>query len=46
VHRFHYNYVRGAATIGDVAATHALLKRFAEIWQASAPAVAASRTGL
>jgi len=46
VHRFHYNDVRGAATIGDVAATHALLKRFDEIWQASAPAVAANRTGL
>ena len=39
VHRFHYNDVRGAATIGDVAATHALIKRFDEIWQASAPAV-------
>ena len=46
VHRFHYNDVRGAATIGDVAATHALLKRFDEIWQASTPAVAASTTGL
>ena len=34
------------ATIGDVAATHALIKRFDEIWQASAPAVSASRTGL
>ena len=46
VHRFHYNDVRGAATIGDVAATHALIKRFDEIWQASAPAVSANRTGL
>ena len=46
VHRFHYNDVRGAATIGDVAATHALLKRFDEIWQASAPAVTANTTGL
>ena len=46
VHRFHYNDVRGAATIGDVAATHSLLKRFDEIWQASAPAVTANTTGL
>ena len=46
VHRFHYNDVRGAATIGDVAATHTLLKRFDEIWQAAAPAVAAHQTGL
>lgn len=46
VHRFHYNDVRGAATIGDVAATHALIKRFDEIWQASAPAVSASKMGL
>ncbi len=46
VHRFHYNDVRGAATIGDVAATYSLLKRFDEIWQASAPAVTASKTGL
>ena len=46
VHRFHYNDVRGAATIGDVAAIHALLKRFDEIWQASAPAVTANTTGL
>ena len=46
VHRFHYDDVRAAATIGDVAATRTLLKRFDEIWQASAPAVAASTTGL
>lgn len=46
VHRFHYNDVRGVATIGDVAATQLLLKRFDEIWQASAPAVTANTTGL
>ncbi len=46
VHRFHYNDVRGAATIGDVAATQLLLKRFDEIWQASAPAVSANIAGL
>ena len=46
VHRFHYDDVRAAATIGDVAATSLLLKRFYEIWQASAPAVTANQTGL
>jgi hypothetical protein len=46
VHRFHYNDVRGAETIGDLAATHALIKRFDEIWQASSPAVSANTTGL
>jgi hypothetical protein len=46
VHRFHYNDVRAAAVIGDVAATASLLKRFEEIWQASAPAVTAGKTGL
>jgi len=46
VHRFHYNDMRGAATVGDVAATQTLLKRFDEIWQASAPAVTASISGL
>ena len=46
VHRFHYNDVRAAAVIGDVAATASLLKRFEEIWQASTPAVTAGKTGL
>ena len=46
VHRFHYNDIRGAATIGDVAATQLLLKRFDEIWQASTPAVSANVAGL
>ncbi len=46
VHRFHYDDVRGVATVGDVAATQLLIKRFEEIWQASAPAVAATTIGL
>ena len=46
VHRFHYDDVRGAATIGDIANTRLLLKRFEEIWAASAPAVAATTIGL
>jgi hypothetical protein len=46
VHRFHYNDIRGGATIGDVAATQLLLKRFDEIWLASTPAVSANITGL
>jgi hypothetical protein len=46
VHRFHYNDIRGVATIGDVAATQSLIKRFDEIWQASTPAVTANTAGL
>ncbi len=46
VHRFHYDDVRGAATVGDVAATQLLMKRFDEIWQASTPAVSATTIGL
>lgn len=46
VRRFHHTDVRGIATVGDVAATRLLLKRFDEIWQASAQAVTARTTGL
>ncbi len=46
VHRFHYDNVRGVAMVGDIAATGLLLKRYDEIWQASAPAVAATTLGL
>ena len=46
IHRFHYDDVRGAATIGDVANTSLLLRRFEEIWEASAPAVSATTIGL
>lgn len=46
VHRFHHAGIRGEASIGDLAATRALIKRFEEIWQAAAPSVAAATTGL
>ena len=46
VHRFHYNDLRGVATVGDVAATNLLLKRFDEIWLASTPGVSATTIGL
>jgi len=46
VHRFHYDSGRGIATVGDIAATSLLLKRYEEIWQASAPALAATTIGL
>ena len=46
VHRFHYDDVRGTASIGDVANTRLLIKRFEEIWQASYPAIAATTLGL
>ena len=46
VRRFHYDDVRGVATVGDVAATQLLMQRFDEIWQASAPSVSATTIGL
>lgn len=46
VHRFHYDDMRGVATVGDVAATQLLIKRFDEIWQASVPSVSATTVGL
>ena len=46
VRRFHHTDMRGAATVGDVAATILLVKRFDEIWEACTPAVAATTMGL
>ncbi|HEV2007144.1 MAG TPA: hypothetical protein VGQ88_00325 [Burkholderiales bacterium] len=46
VHRFHYDHMRGAASVGDIANTRVLIKRFDEIWQASCPAIAATTIGL
>jgi hypothetical protein len=46
VRRFHYDGRHGIATVGDIAATSLLLKRYEEIWQASAPALAATTIGL
>lgn len=46
VHRFHHADLRGVATIGDVAATSLLIKRFSELWEASAPSVTATTIGL
>ena len=46
VRRFHYTDLRGAATVGDIAATSLLIKRFDELWEASAPSVAATTIGL
>jgi hypothetical protein len=46
VHRFHYDDIRGVMTRADLAATQLLRKRFAEIWEASKPALAATTLGL
>jgi hypothetical protein len=46
VHRFHHADRRGVASVGDVAATQLLLKRFEEIWQSSAQGVTATTIGL
>ncbi|MGH8619068.1 MAG: hypothetical protein ACREUW_15355 [Burkholderiales bacterium] len=46
VHRFHFDDLRGVLTRADLAATQLMRKRFAEIWEASTPAMAATTLGL
>lgn len=46
VHRFHFDHLRGEWVLNDIARTQGLLRRFEEIWSASAPAVAATTLGL
>jgi hypothetical protein len=46
VHRFHYEHLRAAQGTNDVVGAQQLLDRYAEIWEASAPAVSANTTGL
>lgn len=46
VHRFHYDHLRAAQGTNDVVGAQQLLDRYAEIWEASAPAVSANTTGL
>ncbi len=46
VHRFHFDDTRGVVTRADLAATQLMRKRFAEIWEASSPAAAATTLGL
>jgi hypothetical protein len=46
VHRFHHDHLRAAQGMHDVNGAQQLLDRFAEIWEASAPAVSAHVSGL
>jgi hypothetical protein len=46
LHRFHYDHLRAAQGMNDVIGAQQLLDRFAEIWEASAPAIFADKTGL
>jgi len=46
VHRFHYRHLRAAEGVNDITGAQLLLDRFAEIWEASAPGVTASTSGL
>ena len=46
VHRFHYDYLRASEGRNDVVGAQQLLDRFAEIWEASVPAISANTTGL
>lgn len=46
VHRFHYDHLRAAQGTNDIIGAQSLLDRYAEIWDASAPGVTASTSGL
>jgi hypothetical protein len=46
VHRFHYDGPRGVLALHDVQGAHGFVQRFAEIWEASAPAVSGTTLGL
>ena len=46
VHRFHYDHMRAAQGTHDVEGAQLLLDRYAELWEASAPAVSANVSGL
>ncbi len=46
LHRFHYDGWRALLALDDPQGTHPLLQRFAEIWDASVPAVSATTLGL
>lgn len=46
LHRFHYDHLRAAQGSNDVIGAQQLLDRYAEIWEVSAPAIAANTTGL
>jgi hypothetical protein len=46
LHRFHYEHMRAAQGMNDVIGAQQLLDRFAEIWEASAPAISSDKTGL
>ena len=46
VHRFHFDELRGMLALDDPVETHAFIERFAEIWEASSPAVSATTLGL
>ena len=46
VHRFHFDEMRGLAAFDDPVGTQGFIERFAEIWEASSPAISANTLGL
>ena len=46
LHRFHYDHLRAAHGLNDVVGAQQLLDRFNEIWEASAPPVSSTVSGL
>lgn len=46
VHRFHFDEMRGLLVLDDPVVTYTFIERFAEIWEASSPAISATTLGL
>ncbi|HUL41618.1 MAG TPA: hypothetical protein VLV32_06920 [Burkholderiales bacterium] len=46
VHRFHYTTSRGLLALNDLNGAHEFINRFEQIWEASHPALSATKLGL
>ena len=46
LHRFHFEQPRGVLALDEPQGAHGFVKRFCEIWEASAPALSATTLGL
>lgn len=46
VHRFHFDEIRGLFALDDPIGASSFVERFAELWEASSPAISATTLGL
>ena len=46
VHRFHFDEIRGLRALDDPIGASSFVERFAELWEASSPAISATTLGL